>query len=274
MKQFGLIGTDIAASASPALFKAAYKGKWGYDLLDGKDFDSLYNRFLKDYDAVNVTAPFKEQALAKADEASEEALLCGSANILIKNGKGKVMADNSDFEGVTLSLLSAYAVQGVDVDDEDAFGDFLAEKTALVIGCGGAGKAAAAACLTLGFGKTVVADRTVPKAEAFVKHLKEFYGDVCDDELESAGLENVRELAQNSDLVIYAISCPIPVQWTFNDGQTVLEANYQSPALEKYKDSCNYICGLNWLFNQAVVAYEAFTGEEPDEDAMKNNLNQ
>jgi len=274
MKKFGLIGKDISASCSPALFKAAYKGKWGYDLLDGNDFNALYDKFLKEYDAVNVTAPFKEQAIVKADQASEEALLCGAANMLIKQGKGKILADNSDFEGVTLSLMSAYAVQGVDVDDEDAFGDFLAEKTALVIGCGGAGKAAAAACLTLGLGKTIVANRDKSKADGFIKHLREFYGDVYDDELDSASLENVGKLAADADLIIYTLPCAIPVDWKFNKSQTVLEANYQNPSLEQYKEDCSYICGLNWLFNQAVISFETFTGEEPDEDEMKNNLKQ
>lgn len=272
MKKFGLIGKEIQASSSPALFKAAYGGKWNYELLDGDDFSVLFGKFKKEYDAVNVTAPFKEQALAACDEATESALLCGAANMLVRKNGGKVLADNSDFEGVTLSLMSAYAVQGIDVDNEDGFAAFLSGKTALVVGCGGAGKAAAAACLTLGFGKTVIANRNADKASGFVGHLREFYGDIRDDELEAAPLSDVGKIARKADLIVYTIPCEIAAEWDFNAGQTVLEANYTNPSLEKFKDGCNYICGLNWLYNQAVISFETFTGEEPDEERMKKTF--
>ena len=58
MKRFGLIGYPIAHSLSPALFKAAYGGKYAYDLIEEADFEKAYDRFLQDYHAVNVTAPF------------------------------------------------------------------------------------------------------------------------------------------------------------------------------------------------------------------------
>lgn len=276
MKKFGLIGSGLDGSLSPALFKAAYGGKYAYDLLEGSSFAPLMERFRKEYSAVNVTSPFKEEACAMADEVSEEAQLCGAANILVRLPGGKVRADNSDFEGVTLSIMSAYAVAGADVDDEDAFGDYLADKTALVVGCSGAGRAAAAAAVTLGFGRTILMNRTRSRAEALRKHLADFYGDLAEDEVQVQDLSSFKEAFAMADFVIYTV--PVPV-WTdasvFPQGQNkekfILEANYKTPCLEGLSDRFTYVSGLNWLFNQAVVAFEIFTGEQPDEDGMKKN---
>jgi hypothetical protein len=38
MRKFGLIGHPIAHSLSPHLFKAAYDGKFRYDLIEGESF--------------------------------------------------------------------------------------------------------------------------------------------------------------------------------------------------------------------------------------------
>lgn len=275
MKKFGLIGKGTASSKSPDLFKAAYGGRYAYDLLDGEDFDALYERFLKEYTAVNVTAPFKERALAKADRAEEAALLCGAANMLLKDENGKVVADNSDFEGVTLSIMSAYAVAGIDVDDEEGFADFLADRAALIVGCGGAGQAAAAAAVTLGYGRTVLINRTKAKAEALKKHLMEFYDDLGDEELEVRDLSDFEKEFKTADLVIYTLPVKLDTDLSRIEQmpeKLVLEACYSNPWLEQWKDRFNYISGLNWLYNQAVVAYEGFTSEEPDEEQMKNAL--
>ncbi|MDQ3125829.1 MAG: shikimate dehydrogenase, partial [Pseudomonadota bacterium] len=52
---------------------------------------------------LNVTAPFKEQALALADEASATARTCGSANLLLF-GDGRVRADSTDGAGLMAAL--------------------------------------------------------------------------------------------------------------------------------------------------------------------------
>lgn len=275
VRKFGLIGKNIGASGSPALFKAAYGGKFPYDLLDGERFAPLFEKFRKEYCAVNVTAPFKKDAFDAADVKSEAAQLCSSANMLIKMPDGRILADNSDFEGVTLSILSAYAVSGVDVEDEDGFDDFLSGRTALIAGCGGAGCAAAAAAVTMGYGRTVLMNRDITKALTLKQHLCSFYGDVTEDEMEVVPIEKFTEAFKEADTVIYTIPEAVCDCQTLpsDKKKLVFEANYKTPCLGSGKPECNYIGGLNWLYNQAVVSYEAFTGMEPDEEAMKQQLN-
>ena len=74
---------------------------------------------------VNVTIPHKEAALALAEEATATAAAVGAANTLTSLPSGAIHADNTDVAG----LLEALPVDP-------------AGMTALVLGAGGAARAA------------------------------------------------------------------------------------------------------------------------------------
>lgn len=131
MDRFGLIGHPIAHSLSPALFTAAYGGKYPYDLIETPDFEEAWARFLADYRAINVTAPFKGDSFARVDWRSPECERVGATNLVVKTPEG-TKAYNSDYRGVKALLAP------------------LGCRSAAVIGYGGAGKAALAAAEDLG----------------------------------------------------------------------------------------------------------------------------
>ena len=131
MDSFGLIGHPIAHSLSPALFTAAYGGKYPYHLIETPDFELAWARFLADYKAINITAPFKENAFARVNWKSPACERIGATNLVVMTPEG-TKAYNSDYLGVK-SLLEP-----------------LGCRTAAVIGFGGAGKAAFAAARDLG----------------------------------------------------------------------------------------------------------------------------
>lgn len=126
MDKFGLIGHPIEHSMSPRLFAAAYGGRMPYDLIESADFQQSWDRFLSEYKAINITAPFKQQAFEKADLVSDECLCVSAANIAIKTTRG-VEVHNSDCLGVKYLL-----------DEIMRDGDKV-----VVVGGGGAGRAAA-----------------------------------------------------------------------------------------------------------------------------------
>ena len=133
MDRFGLIGSGIAHSESPALFRKACSGRWEYDLLDFDDFSSAWDAFANGpYKAVNVTAPFKTQAAAAADIRAAEVERIGAANILVKT-PGGILARNSDYLGLCALLREHGGL-----------------RDAAVIGLGGAGRAALAAAQDCG----------------------------------------------------------------------------------------------------------------------------
>lgn len=272
--KFGLIGHPIAHSLSPALFKAGYEGHYPYELIEGTDFEESYRRFIEEYDGINVTAPFKELAYAKADILSEECRAVGATNLLIKTPEG-VKAFNSDYLGVRMWLEMviedlkrtppAPAARGI-----ARFSNPLSPSPAikaLIIGLGGAGKAAAAAAESLGMevirmNRTVRDERTRP-------------------------LEDFRECFKEADIIIYNIPAAIPslnelTENDFNPGKPkhILEANYKDPSfgpeilerMQKANPLARYTGGRTWLLFQALTGYEIFTGEKPDLGRMSDVL--
>ena len=252
--RFGLIGHPIAHSLSPALFKAGYEGRYPYELIEGEDFEESYRKFLEEYDGINVTAPFKELAFAKADILSPECESVGATNLLVKTPQG-VKAFNSDFLGVRMWL-------------EEVAAEVLTEKkSVLIVGLGGAGKAAAAAAESLGM-KVIRMNRTVRDEK-------------------TRPLDDFKECFKEADIIIYNIPTGIQAlneltdkDFTPGKPKFILEANYKDPSFGKEilakmqtaNPLARYTGGKTWLLYQAVTGYEIFTGEKPDLAGMYDVL--
>jgi len=247
--KYGLIGHPISHSKSPALFRAAYPDapEMTYDLIEEADFEQAYRRFLNEYDAVNVTAPFKGDAFKKVDVADTIARELYAVNIL-KKKDGKVYGYNSDFWALQ-ELLKPYA-------------DPRQHPHVLVIGCGGAAKAAALAALKLRMAVRV-ANRDFRKAREFC-----FTG----GGMIPLRLEQVPELMDAIRILIYALPVKIDLVDSLPlEGKVVVEANYKDPCLRERcaEAGATYISGLEWLAGQAVAGYQLMTGKEPDAERVK-----
>lgn len=249
--KFGLIGHPIEHSLSPALFKAGYNGRYPYDLIQTPDFDAAWQRFLDGYDGINVTAPFKELAFRKADILSEECVQIGATNLLIKTPEG-IKAYNSDFLGVRL-WISQIAANMPELP------------SVLIVGLGGAGKAAAEAAKSLG-------------CRTFLMNRTRFNEDIMP-------LEDFCLRFSEADIIIYNIPVAIPeISSLFSvahDGKKhILEANYKNPSfdteilkeLQENGWDIEYHPGQTWLLLQAVTGYELFTGEKPDLSKMTEQI--
>ena len=226
MRKFGLVGCGIGGSLSPEIFRAAYPD-FQYDLIDTPDFGEAMRIFESGYEAVNVTAPFKMKAFGYADETDEVSRRIGAVNILVHRD-GKTVGYNSDYLAVKRMLLNqASQVEG----------------GVLVVGCGGAGKAAAVAAYDCGF-RTVVANRSVDKAAEFCRR---------NPGLECAPLEEIPALIESCGIVIYTLPVSIPCASLIsgNDRLVKIEASYTSPSLS----GTHYHGGREWLSLQAEDGY-------------------
>ena len=287
MKKFGLIGHPIAHSLSPALFKAGYDGRYPYELIETEDFEEAYRRFLDGYDGINVTAPFKELAYAKADILSEECRIIKATNLLVRTPEG-VKAYNSDYLGVRMWLMEV--AEGLKRTPPTSWAPPPAARgvarfstppqphstaRVLIVGTGGAGKAAAVAAASLGM-DLILMNRSMEKAEAVAESVAAMDPAPA---VEVRPLEDFRECFRTADIVIYNIPSAIPAlaelsAEDFNPGhhKFILEANYKNPSFDKElimkmmtanpEASCTK--GTTWLLYQALTGYEIFTGEKPD----------
>lgn len=241
--KFALIGHPVAGSLSPRLFKAAYGGRYPYDLIDEPAFESAWERFLAGYDGINVTAPFKQDAFANVSRLTPDALATGAVNLVVRNGQ-ETVGYNTDVEGV----LGAVRETGFPVSD------------ALIVGAGGAARAAAVAALRLGC-RVTIANRTLSKADELAYSLG------C----EAVSMAHLGSLTP--DLIIYTLpgSAPLTLEGSLFRNALVLEAEYKHPVLADIPCRA-YVGGRRWLLWQAVAGYALFTGEEPDAEKMSSVL--
>lgn len=247
--KYGLIGYPIAHSQSPALFRAAYAAypELTYDLIEEDDFERAYARFLANYDAVNVTAPFKGEAFRKINVADTIARELYAVNIL-KKKDGKIYGYNSDFWALQ-KMLAPYVKKE-------------SRAKVLVVGCGGAAKAAALAALKLRMSVTV-ANRDFRKAREFC-----FTG----GGMIPLRLEQAKDHAAGMDIIVYALPVRTPlVDELPLEGKVVVEANYKDPCLKELCEAAGatYISGMDWLKEQAIAGYRLMTGIEPDEASVR-----
>jgi shikimate dehydrogenase len=164
----GLIGANIQGSLSPALHEDALAavGITGhYHLMD---LDRLPGRRLGDllsatrmagFSGVNITYPCKEAALALVDALSPEARQVGAINTVTFDRDGWATGHNTDRIGFRSSF-------------EETLGRTTVEgRAALLLGAGGAGRAAAFALFDLGAECLLVHDKNAARAEELVADL-------------------------------------------------------------------------------------------------------
>jgi shikimate dehydrogenase len=126
----GVLGFPVGHSRSPAMMNAAFAQlglDWHYVRLPvAPDQFDLTVRALpaSGFRGANVTIPHKLAAHDLADELTPPAAAIGAVNTLVFE-PGGIVGDNTDAGGLT-----------------DALGDQLAGRSALVLGAGGAGRAA------------------------------------------------------------------------------------------------------------------------------------
>lgn len=140
----GLLGEKLGHSRSPEIH--AGLGSYEYKLIE-KTPEEVED-FLKngDYDAINVTIPYKKVAFAACDDVSPIAAKLGNCNVVVKGLDGKLFGDNTDAYGFECLVRET----GVDIRG----------KKCVVLGTGGAATTAAVVLRELVAGKVVNISRS------------------------------------------------------------------------------------------------------------------
>lgn len=256
----GIVGRPVAHSLSP-LIHNAWLAAAGIDGVyvpfapDAHGFDRLAKGFRGGaVRGVNVTVPFKEDALAAADRASEAARLAGAANVLLFEPDGRTVADNTD----GLGLLRAFAIQAPQWDVRTG--------PVTVLGAGGAARGAAAALILAGAPKVFIVNRTIAKAEAVAAALG--------PKATALPLSHAVGALSVSTAVINATSAGLSDGQSLDvalertqDTAVVMDMVYkplETPFLRHARDLGRpTVDGLEMLIRQAEPAFEAFFGAPP-----------
>jgi shikimate dehydrogenase len=261
MDVFGLVGNPVEHSLSPPMHEAAY---------DALGMDARYVTFEPARDdlaaaltgagalgirGLNVTIPFKQEVLELVD-GDDLATRIGAVNTVDFSGD-RPTGHNTDAEGVVRAF--------------DHHGVQLAGATAVVVGAGGAGRAAAFALADAG--ATVrIANRTVETAETLA------------DEVGGTAhsLDELPTIVAGADVLVNATSVgmeeaetPVPPSALHGD-LAVLDAVYAPLETELLADAAaagaTTIDGAWMLLFQGAAAFELWTDRKPPVDAMNDAL--
>ena len=160
--RLGVCGWPVAHSRSPAMQNAALHAlgllDWRYQRLPipPEDFPATVRALERaGFRGANVTIPHKEAALVAADEATATATAVGAANTLSFQD-GRIAADNTDVSGLLHAIPERHDPRG---------------RRALVLGAGGAGRAAVHAMVRAGAADVQVWNRTPERAERLAAEL-------------------------------------------------------------------------------------------------------
>lgn len=263
---YAIIGNPIFHSLSPRLHNAAYRAT-NYPALfvplRVESFDDFWSQVVrtKAFDSLGlpingmtVASPHKEEALLTAGAASRMAMCAESANILVRNN-GSWLADTTDPEVIYMA--------GRDRSMRAM------HKRAAVIGCGGAGRAIAAALVQSGAGVTLV-NRSAERGRHAAQLLGLPYLPLSDFDAEGYDiLVNATPVGRDDDEVPFSVE-------SLNDEVVVIDLVYgprPTPLVGgTLKRDGVVIDGRDVLLSQVLRQFRLMTGVEMPEAVALRTL--
>jgi shikimate dehydrogenase len=266
MDVYGLLGNPVGHSLSPPMHEA------GYEALG---LDARYVPFEPDADrgaaaveaaatlgvaGLNVTIPFKQDVLA-AVEPTDLAAAVGAVNT-IDFSSDRPTGHNTDVAGVVRAFHHH---------------DVALEGTAVVVGAGGAGRAAAFAMAEAG-----LAVRIANRTESTAHDLADDVASATDADVTGHPLEAVDELIADASILINATSVgmeddrsPVPADALHAD-LAVLDAVYTPIETRLLREAetagATTVDGAWMLLFQGIEAFEIWTGRDAPVEAMNAAL--
>ena len=277
---FGVVGNPARHSWSPRVQGMALKAARldavyvAFEPTSLADFLALTTD--GNYRGFSITAPFKEDACRAIERRDEASTRTGAVNTLVRDESGWRGA-NTDVAAVRDTLLAALRVHAQRRSDGVGGGGGtpteLSAARVLVLGTGGAARAAIWAVLAVG-GRVTVAGRRPERAVALAKELGcdsvpwERIADTDYDALVHATPVGSSATASEGEL-------PLPAEW-LRPGKLVFDAVYRpirtELLLRANERGCTPVPGGEWFVRQAALQFRLFTGLEPDEALMRSTF--
>jgi shikimate dehydrogenase len=263
---YGILGWPVGHSLSPAMHNAAF---------EALGIDAAYVAFPTPPDTVeaalagahalgvaglNVTVPHKAVAAQACEALDDVARLCGAANTLVRTERGW-RGSNTDAPATAELLGRAGVKEGA---------------RALVLGAGGAARAALLALATLGVRVRVAARRSAAAAAL----CEELSAAVAGAAFEPAEWGDSEEESEAADLVVNATSVGLPGRagslplLHLRAGQVACEFVYGATtfATEARRAGARLVSGEEILVRQGELAFQQWTGRAPPAGAMAGAL--
>lgn len=233
--EYGCIGERLTHSFSKIIHSKLADYDYELKEIEAKDLDS----FMKaaDFNAINVTIPYKQAVIPYLYEISDTARKIGAVNTIV-NKDGRLYGYNTDYEGMRALIKR----QGAD----------LKNKKVLVLGSGGTSKTAAAVAESLGASEVLRVSRGGNDGAVT-------YDCALANHTDAGAIINTTPCGMFPNIGETAIDLSL-----FPDLESVTDAVYNplsSALVTKAREmGINAVGGLYMLVAQAIYACEKFTG--------------
>lgn len=288
---FAVLGNPIGHSLSPAMYNAAFRAL---------RMNSIYVALPADHqrpaDVVkgiralglrggNVTIPLKEAIVPFLDGITEEARLIGAVNTFYwvpesgqnergQSGQGAkaLWGDNTDGAGFLAAIRKVRP-------------QILRERSALLLGAGGAARAVAVSLALAGLKELTIINRNLEKAATLAGQAEKLGMKV---QIRSWSLEeeqDFKELFRDSALIVNTTplgmspqeeACPPIKEAWLHSRQLVVDLIYrprETVFLGKAKAAgCQTLNGLSMLLEQGVLSFQRWAGKPAPVEIMAREL--
>ncbi len=270
-----VIGSPVAQSMSPALFRRLFAASDVESALVAREIPAGDVEALKavcaevrreDLAGFCVTAPHKQAIVEHLDVLDDTARFCGAVNWVTPVREG-LRGSNTDVAGV----IAALATQGK-----------TSAAHVLILGAGGAARAAVCAAVKLGAEAITIANRTIANAESLVATLAQRTERIAPGATPAFSVVALTDADpglirafDGADVVINATSGglnapavdPLPAALQFGYGHTVLDMVYrplQTRLLVRaLAEGARVVDGLAMLIAQAVEGFGLVQESQP-----------
>ncbi len=255
-RAYGVLGTDVQRSLSPAAHNAAFAAR-GLDAIYLPLQAEALAPFLEalpdlELSGFAVTRPFKSAIVERLDALDEAAALAGSVNTVVVRA-GQLSGSSTDGLGVLVPLRRRIDPKGREV---------------LILGAGGAARAAAFALSHRGASVTVLARRS-EQASAVAQAADCAWGT-----FDSLGQRAWDVLVNATPVGSWPAVAESPVEARLlRPGRVVFDMVYTPLETRLLREAaaagCTVIDGLEMLVAQAAAQFETWTGLEAPVEAMR-----
>ena len=260
-KTFMLFGSPVEHSFSPVLQNTVAEAVGVNSVYTAVRVDNIGDAVKGAYamgiQGINVTVPYKQEVMKYLCGIDKAAEAIGAVNTLKYTAKG-YYGYNTDMLGLRLSL----GTRGIRLEN----------KTVVILGAGGAAKAAVALSLSEKAKTTYIINRTVEKAEAIKENaLKYFKGDIiCGDYdvLDSIDREIIMINTTSVGMGEGVWESPLKNTDVFKKTRIFMDIVYNPLKTKIMAEAESYgidaINGLDMLIYQGIASFEIWNDMEID----------
>ncbi len=269
-----VLGSPVAENPTCVMQQAAFDAAglpWTYLTLEvtpDKLPDAIRGIRALGFRGLNLTVPHKVAVIPLLDEVRPDAALIGAVNTVRVDRDRRLIGENTDGKGFLRGIR------------EDAHLDPVG-KHAVILGAGGAARAIATELALAGIARITLVNRSVPRAQQMLQDLTSRTRVAAD----FIPLQALFRVPRNADLLVNATSIGL-----YPDVQAMppIALDDASPKLlvcdavpnppetrlirEARARNLPTLAGLSMLVYQGVIGFQMWTGQSPDEQAMKSAL--